>query len=254
MKDIGLECGEAYIWYLFHSGFAVKTREHFLIFDYYPASRRRNVSAGLDNGVIDPAEISGLDVAVFSSHNHPDHFDPIILEWQKKISKVKYILSYDIPYEKGADNILSVYPGKNYDFSGIHLEVLDSTDIGSAFLLQTGGLAIFHAGDLNWWHWNGEPDEDNLKMAEDYKKIIGSISGKRIDIAFLPLDPRLDENYLLGLDYFVKSIDTGWIFPMHFGKNYSVFEQLQNDGRTTAYRAKIMGINRRGQLFKYKSG
>ena len=35
---------------------------------------------------------------------------------------------------------------------------LKSTDEGAAFAIrETDGTSIYHAGDLNWWHWEGEP-------------------------------------------------------------------------------------------------
>ena len=50
---------------------------------------------------------------------------------------------------------------------------------------------VYHAGDLNWWHWEGESEEWNRKMAEDYRAEIDTLAGERIDLAFLPVDGRL---------------------------------------------------------------
>lgn len=68
---------EALIWYVYHSGFAVKTLHHFLISDYY-----------LDNPGTDPhidsllvQETGHRKVIVFSSHGHADHFTPKVFEW-----------------------------------------------------------------------------------------------------------------------------------------------------------------------------
>ena len=52
------------------------------------------------------------------------------------------------------------------EVAGIEIETLRSNDMGVAFLVKVEGKTIYHAGDLNWWHWNGEPEEDN----EYYKK------------------------------------------------------------------------------------
>ena len=75
---------EAEIWYLYNSGFAVKTANHFLIFDYYLDSAKGNERC-LENGVINTNEIKDLDVIVFVSHKHPDHFNPLIFDWQNDI-------------------------------------------------------------------------------------------------------------------------------------------------------------------------
>ncbi len=43
---------------------------------------------------------------------------------------------------------------------GAEIRTLRSTDEGVAFVVHYAGKTIYHAGDLNWWHWKkGEPDE-----------------------------------------------------------------------------------------------
>jgi len=87
----------AKIWYLYHSGFAVKTDKHFLIFDYW-----KDTGGGLKNGAINPDELVDEDVIVFASHVHGDHYNPEILNWRGKIPKLRIILSDDIPPADGA--------------------------------------------------------------------------------------------------------------------------------------------------------
>ena len=57
-----LESDQAFIWYLYHSGWAVKTRNYLLIFDYTEPSERPT-KRSLDSGSIDPAEIGDQNVA-----------------------------------------------------------------------------------------------------------------------------------------------------------------------------------------------
>lgn len=54
-----LKRGEAIIWYLFHSGWAVKTQSHFLIFDYWEMGNKPT-DPSLANGFINPREIDAL--------------------------------------------------------------------------------------------------------------------------------------------------------------------------------------------------
>jgi L-ascorbate metabolism protein UlaG (beta-lactamase superfamily) len=240
----------AHIWYLFHSGFAVKTTEHFLVFDYYLDSPK-GAKASLESGVIKPEKIRDHDVVVFSSHQHHDHFNPVIFTWRNNIRKIRYVLSSDIGHSK-EESIISVEPGRSYELGDLNIKVLDSTDIGSAFLVEVDGLTIYHGGDLHWWHWKGEPDSDNLAMAESYKKQIDMLKGKSIDIAFIPLDPRLEEYYLLGLDYFMRAVGANMVFPMHFGKEHDIFMQLREERTAADYMEKVAEIRHRGQQFVYK--
>jgi len=244
---------EACAWYLFHSGFAVKTREHFLVFDYY-LDKPDVGQQSLAGGVINPEEIKDLNVVVFSSHRHSDHFNPVILDWAGSIKKIHYVLSYDIELRQKTDNVLPVHPGQQYDLGDINITALDSTDLGVAFLVKCDGLVLYHAGDLNWWHWKGEPEDENTLMGENYKKQIDLLKGTHVDIAFIPVDPRLEEFYLFGLDYFMKTVGAEMVFPMHFGKDFSVFKWLKEDSRAAEYANKAVEITHRGQNFNYSKG
>lgn len=230
----------AEIHYLSHSGFAVKTERHFFIFDYYLDTPR---GCGLDKGVINPEEIRDLDVVVFASHVHPDHYNPRIFSWKKTVNQIRYVLSYDI---KTQENVLHVHPGKTYDLGDLNVRVLDSTDTGVAFLVKADGLCIYHAGDLNLWYWNGEPHNDNLRMERDYKAEIDKLKAEKIDLAFVPVDPRLEENYLLGLDYLMRTADVGMAVPMHFWDNTKIFQWLKEDSRAKDYLNKIAFFSQRG--------
>ena len=242
---------KAEIWYLYNSGFAVKTANHFFIFDYY-LDTAKGKERSLDSGVINPDKLKDLDVTVFVSHSHFDHFKPLIFDWQKNIKNIRYVLSHDIKQTDKAAAITIAHPGKEYVVGDVSVCTLNSTDAGVAFLIKADGLCIYHAGDLNWWHWDGEPDADNFQMAQRYKSEINKLKNKHIDLAFVPLDPRLDENYLLGLDYFMEVTDTALAIPMHFSNDYSVFEKFENDERAVPYRDKVARISCRGEHFIYK--
>lgn len=232
---------QAEIWYLGHSGFAVKTSEHFLLFDYSIDAPK---GGKLADGVIDPEELKGQRVTVFSSHSHPDHFNPCILEWKKDLPGIQYVLSEDIHTRADA---LMVSPDKTYQLEGLEIRTLNSTDLGVAFLVKTDGLCIYHAGDLNWWHWEGEPDKENRAMAARYCHEVDRMCGEKIDIAFAPVDPRLERAYFWGLDYLMRKVSVQAVFPMHFWENFSIFPQLNQEPACSEYRSRITNLTHRGQ-------
>lgn len=236
---------KAEIRYLYNSGFTLKTDRHFFIFDYYLDSPK---GCGLEKGVIDPEEIKDLDVVVFVSHSHPDHYNPRIFSWRKTVGKIRYVLSDDI---KTPEDVIRVAPGQEYDLGDLSVRTLDSTDIGVAFLIQADGLCIYHAGDLNDWYWNGEPDSDNREMTRRYREQIDTLKGEAIDIAFVPADPRLEEHALRGLDYFMRTVGAELAVPMHFSENTAVFEELKTDSRTESYRGRIAFFTQRGDIIPY---
>jgi L-ascorbate metabolism protein UlaG (beta-lactamase superfamily) len=238
-------CLKAEIWYLFNSGFAVKTEHHFFIFDYYLNSPK---SCGLEKGVINPEEIKDLDVVVFVSHRHPDHYNPCIFGWRKTIRNIRYVISDDV---KTKEDVFQVAPNQDYDLGDLSFRTLDSTDTGTAFLIKADGLCIYHAGDLNLWYWDGEPEAENQLMETRYQEQIDRLKGEKVDIAFVPVDPRLENHYLLGLDYYMRTVDTALAVPMHFGEDFSIFSSLKTDFAADSYRSKIAFFTDRGTRIEY---
>jgi len=231
---------KAKIWYLYHSGFAVQTTNHFLIFDYW---KNKPSGKGLESGVIDPAALQDSDVIVFVSHRHGDHYNREVLSWGSTIPKFRLVLSDDIKPVPGALMIGSGGAIKQPDFT---VEALASNDEGVAFIIEIDGLCIYHAGDLNWWHWEGEPDDENADMAERYKSQISLLSGRSIDLAFVPVDPRLEEQYAWGINHFMQTANVRCVVPMHFGEDGSVVDRLMEDETSSGYRERILRLQERG--------
>lgn len=130
MKDIS-------IWYLYNSGYALKTGKKLLIFDYYndtPApsenslhkSNAADSSTGLDRGVIRRADLEGLDVYVFVSHRHHDHHNKVIYDWKQKNPdlNISYIISDDVE-EILVDDYLICAPNKDYSFEDLEIKTLN---------------------------------------------------------------------------------------------------------------------------------
>lgn len=238
------------IWYLFHSGFAVQTENCFLVFDYYNNHPTEN-PPGLKTGVVNPEELTNEKVLVFSSHSHHDHFNPVIFNWRDNIQNIKYILSNDIKTEQAKEDTIFVCKGQNLTLDSVKISVFGSTDRGVSFLVKVDGINIFHSGDLNWWHWENDSEKVQKQEEEDYKKEIGLLKGKKIDIAFIPVDPRLKDFYYLSAEYFIKTIRPSMVFPMHFGTHYSVVKKLKENPVLKDCRSVIANITHRGQKFVY---
>ena len=189
------------VTYLKHSGFMVESRNYIYLFDYI-------------GGNIDKAIKSDKKIYVMVSHVHDDHFSKIIFDIATKHNNVTYVLSYDVvkKIKKNAVlskmveqlNIIRVQAHEKYKIDDIVVETLKSTDEGVAFIVSEKDGTIYHAGDLNWWHWDGEPKSWNRNMEVNFKREIDSMKGRKIDIAFVPLDPRQEEAYYMGMDYFIK--------------------------------------------------
>ena len=90
----------------------------------------------------------------------------------------------------------------------------------------------------------------NEMMKRNYWYEIGKIEGQAIDVAFVPLDPRQEEQYYWGMDYFMKHTDTKVVFPMHMWGHYEVWERLMENPEASSYRDKVMRITKAPQEFE----
>lgn len=230
------------VQYLYHSGFLVKEENRAYVFDYYPGT------AETGSDILLPEQFQELELTVFVSHSHYDHFTRELFSWRGRVPRISYVASGDVPVAGGED-LLKIGPNEERVFRGLKITTLKSTDEGVAFLLDTGKSVLYHAGDLNWWRWDGESEAYNRQMEWDYKDQVDLLKGISLDAAFVPLDPRLEENYLLGIDYFCRTVSAKAVFPMHFGDDYRVFRWLDGDSRAAGYRDRIKRISRRGERF-----
>ena len=200
------------ITYLDHSGFAVEYKKYVLIFDWYKGKL--------------PEFDSEKEIYVFSSHSHYDHFDRKIFELENIYPNIRYVLSADITEKPVPSKVWFVIADKEYRIGNLKVQTLHSTDAGVAFLVYVDDRIIYHAGDLNWWHWEEESEYYNEQMRMDYQKEIHKLKNIRIDVAFVPLDPRQEEQYYWGLDYFMKHTDTNWSFRCICGDTMKFMRNL----------------------------
>lgn len=85
--------------------------------------------------------------------------------------------------------------------------------------------------------------------ASAYQAEINRLMDEKIDIAFVPVDPRLGEQYCWGIDCFMKRTETKVVFPMHFWGNYSIFNRLALEKCVKDYEDRIVRIEKPGQVF-----
>ena len=223
------------ITYINHSSFAVELDTCVLLFDYF-------------KGDI-PKFSKNKKIYVFSSHGHHDHFSPKVLKLEKEYDNILYILSDDIQI-KESDKIIFVKEDEKLNINDLQIQTLKSTDIGVAFIVNVEGLSIYHAGDLNWWHWEGENSIKENKEAElMYKKEIDKIKDYNFDLAFVPLDPRQGEQYYLGFDTFMKNTNTKVAFPMHCWGDYTVIDKLKKSRFAQDYKDRVIEISKVNETF-----
>jgi L-ascorbate metabolism protein UlaG (beta-lactamase superfamily) len=203
--------------YIFHSCFVVRGDKFDLLFDYYKDASDQPVNHLLHT--------SCNPLYVFASHVHSDHFNPVIFDWKEQKKDIKYVLSDDIlvKYPKYEENAVWLKKGETYHDKMISVQAFGSTDAGISFYVEAGGKKIFHAGDLNNWHWNEESTPQEIEIAEkQYADELADVSRivQTPDVAMFPIDPRLGKDYCKGALQFLEAVHPKILAPMHFMENF----------------------------------
>ena len=232
------------VTFLGHSGFLAELPTVTLLFDWWKGEL--------------PALRPGVPLYVFASHRHEDHFDPKIFALDGGPRDVRFVLGHDIKLSIRNLERWGVSPGtaeKCHILRGgqtctlpqATVEALSSTDEGEAFLVKADGLTLFHAGDLNWWHWEGEDKAWNNNMAANFQRYTEPLRGRRIDLAMLPLDPRLGEDGFRGPRHFLETADICHFLPMHQWGDFGFTEKFL--ARCPEFRPQTVPVTAEGQGF-----
>lgn len=239
------------VTYIGHSGFLMKTSKTYFLFDYYEGEL--------------PQMNKDAPIVVFVSHKHADHYNPVIFELVKQYPHVHYVVSRDVPVKwkiqefkgqgisleehitvvrKNTDTKLALYGQKE----PLKITTLKSTDEGVAYLLEYEGKRYYHAGDLNLWLWAGETKQYNDNMRIKYFRELEKLKGMQLEAAFLPLDPRQEQDAFAGLENFLEYVQVTKVFPMHFWGKYTIIKDFLK--KHPEYEKQIARVERPGQTFE----
>jgi ankyrin repeat protein/L-ascorbate metabolism protein UlaG (beta-lactamase superfamily) len=246
-KSLG--AGEATVWYLGHSGWAIKTQNHFLVFDYFDDTRARKPDRPcLVSGCIDSADLKNQHLTVFSTHGHADHFNQSIFSWSQNNPGANYVLCF---HPAGVSDDYTYIPvNSEAKVDGMDIYVNKSTDTGGGYLVEVDGLVIFHMGD----HANGE---DAISPEFTHEIDLISEKNKDIDILFGPIRGcglGTPEQVKTGIYYTLDKLHPALFVPMHAGSyslEYKAFvEQARENGLTQSMKYVIS----KGDRFNYSKG
>lgn len=206
--------------YIYHSGFAIEAADFTIIIDYYQDSINKSQGVVTDRLLHRPKKLY-----VLVSHGHADHFNPEILKWREERQDITYIFSKDIEASSKTtlQDVIFIDKDEQYKDDILQIDAFGSTDLGISFRIKGDNKVIFHAGDLNNWHWNEESTAEEIKDAEDfYIKELNHLAASTpfIDIAMFPVDPKLGKDYMKGAEQLLEKIPTELLIPMHFATAY----------------------------------
>jgi len=197
------------------NGVAIKTAHSFLLFDYcyhprgeLPADSDRGILGGGDKIV--PGEIADLDVTVFVTHAHADHYDPAVKGFAGRISKLRFVIPQSMKAEfcesgvvertiamRRADAWTDVGEMKVWPF------LCEEGAEGCCYLVDVGGIVIAYS---NGCYDGGSFSSDT--EGESFLQRLQGLLGKRcIDIACLGCGPAY---------VFPRAVAPRLTVPVHF--------------------------------------
>lgn len=172
------------ITYWNHSGFSISATGADFLIDY--------IGGGYERGA--------KKVVALISHSHGDHRS-------KEAIDIADII---------VDNMAE---GDSRNVAGAVIRAFGSTDEGVSFLIDIDLKRVFHAGDLNYWHWKDESTAAEIAAARAaYERVLQTLAPYKgaIDAALFPVDPRLGADCGEGADMFIQALAPRMLIPMHF--------------------------------------
>lgn len=231
------------VTYYHHSGFSVASGDVLLVFDYWRGKANRFPET---LGITPETLARFNEVYVFISHEHEDHYDGVVYTWDQ-YAPTTYVIADSLPegargrrMSKGDELTLS---------DRVQVKAYGSTDAGVSFLVKLDGLAFFHAGDLNFWHWREVSNARQIQEAdEDFRSEMADLQGVEIDVAFFPVDPRLGMLFDAGANYFMLTAKPRLLLPMHFWGRGEVINEFARRSRTRE--TEIVALTSHGQAIR----
>lgn len=201
------------VTYFAHSGFAIEYNGDAYIFDYYqdPKSKIEDIIRRNKRSYI------------FVTHSHHDHFNPEIFHFSDQItgfvisSDCKSLLPKDLP-QSTLKQIIWLSENQTAKIHDFVVHTFHSTDLGVCYLLNCPIGYIFHAGDLNNWHWVLEStDQEVADMEREYLSVLERMNQvtQNIHIAMFPVDPNMGGEFARGARQFLERFIVDHFFVMH---------------------------------------
>ena len=193
----GVDPGQVAIWYLDSNGWAIRTSNHVLVFDYAEGGLSPS-TPGLANGRIRGRELSDLPVTVFATSE--EVWDPGLLDLRDEIRDVHFVLGFN---SNDTVKVTPMVTEATVALGGLEVRTARSGHGGTAFYVRVDGLTLVHLGLPRRFSAGGSRawQASLSRLREE----VGEI-----DLAFIPL--------LFGGDDEAEAVEeflsvTSWLVP-----------------------------------------
>ncbi len=191
----------------------------------------------------------------FSSHSHPDHFNPRLKEISDNFQDSRLILSKGIldffpDYRRGMDERMHfLEPGDFIEIEGLRITAMPSTDIGMSLFIEHKGVNIFFPGDLALWLWKELDKETKEDVRDTFERVIRCVTEEGTDILFVVMEPNLRELGWGGAVDAVKTVMPSLAIPIHLRGQHSLIYRFK---RAIPQGVRVFDYNRTGDYYEWE--
>lgn len=235
-----VEEGTAALWYLNHRGWAVKTSEHFLVFDQEEFGVTRPTDPSLANGFLAPWEIGDQDVVAMYTCYHGEIGEPAYIhEIEDSLASVVYIQNAGDRW-RGSDRSVYLSPGEEAPLNGGRVSV-----IGTMTQMATLGHLV-EIDDLVLYYQGFRPDDMEYYLGElDHLATVTD----GIDVAFLPIPESVEAYDGSGLQAFVERFRPRAIAFLDPGRREELYPLVAEQVRSAGYDPDFFLARNPGDVF-----
>ncbi len=196
------------LYFLAHSGIAAEMSDRILLFDVWrdPLGHTQELAK------------TDKDMYFFVTHAHEDHYLRVLGKVYGERAKA-FILSHECDgYSFPAEKTYFAAPGDHIPMADMDIMTYGSTDTGGSFAVTAPEGSIYHAGDLNWWHWTGDPDADNFEMREMFFGELAKMHELQAEVVCFPVDNRQGPAEEWGIIEFLQAlprVPSKLLVPIH---------------------------------------
>lgn len=205
----------ALVTFFHQSSFAVRVDGTLLVFSYHEQGEDCLSAASR----ITESELKGFEhIVVFVPGAASEHCDPVVFSWNRALP-LTYVVARSARHLcPQMSNVYVMEAGDHIGVADVSVRACGSADDGVSFLVNVGGVTVFHAGDLNLWHWREENSLKEIARAEkEFYQAVSEMPDEKIDLCMFPLDPNQGACYDAGANHFIMTRKPRVFLPMHFG-------------------------------------
>jgi len=233
-----LKGGEAITWYLANRGWAIKTKNHMLIFDAEESGVNRPTEPSLANGFLTPYEIGSQNIFAIYTCYHGEPGEPAYIHTiEDSVAQITYVHNDGDPW-RGSEKTVYMKPyevKKLGDMQIVSMPILESMP-GLGYLCIMDGLNIFYSGF--------QPED-----IEKYKQEIDSLTQytAEVDLTFLPIAEPGEEN--TAAIYFIEKLHPKAIFPLDPDNRVHLYPDMAKKISDKGFKTEVFCAENPGDHF-----